>query len=218
VEKVVPIIWVEGIIASGKTTFAREVSKRLGFRLLEEPVDNNEYLDAFYKDPKKYALQLQLHMMRNRYVMKQESSFGAARGVEKGYILDRCMPGDRVFARMHWRMGNIDDLGYRLYESWYDTMARHYNPPTALIYLNCQPETAYARMKERDRSCENAVTLEYLQELKAGYEELLLELERGLVPWFHSVKPHSILYDRNIGTEQEWEYLTRSVADICRRR
>jgi deoxyadenosine/deoxycytidine kinase len=127
------------------------------------------------------------------------------------------MPGDRVFAKLHWKKGNIDDLGFELYESWYDTMARHYNPPTALIYLDCQPETAYARMKERARSCEREVPLEYLQELKAGYEELLLELERGLIPWFHSVKPHSIIYDGNIRTEQECIHLTQTVSDICKR-
>lgn len=216
--KVTPIIWVEGLIASGKTTFSREVAKRLGFRLLEEPVDNNELLEEFYKDPKEWAFELQLHMMRNRYVMKQEASFAAARGVEKGLILDRCMPGDRVFAKLHYKKGNINRLQYQLYEDWYDTMARHFNPPTALIYLNCQPETAYARMKERARSCENGVTLEYLQELKAGYEELLLDLERGQVPWYHSVKCHSLIYDGNIRSEEEWKHLVQTVADLCRRR
>ena len=212
-----PIVWVEGLIASGKTTFAHEVSKRLGFRLLEEPVNGNQLLEAFYADPKRYAFALQLHMMRNRYVMKMEASFGAARGVEKGFILDRCMPGDRVFARMHWRAGNIGDLEYKLYEDGYDTMARSFLPPTALIYLNCQPETAFARMRERGRTCERGVTLEYLQQLKAGYEELLLEIERGLVPWYHSVRIHSIVYDGNVHTEQEWENIVRTVADLCRR-
>jgi deoxyadenosine kinase len=212
-----PIIWVEGLIASGKTTFAREVSKRLGFRLLEEPVDGNELLEAFYKEPKRYAFALQLHMMRNRYVMKQEASFAAARGVEKGLILDRCMPGDRVFAKLHWKKGNICPLEFKLYEDWYDTMARSFLPPTALIYLNCQPETAFERMKKRNRGCESGVSLEYLRELKAGYEELLMEIERGLIPWYHSVKTHSIIYDGDIHSEQEWNHIVQTVADLCRR-
>jgi deoxyadenosine/deoxycytidine kinase len=215
--KHVPIIWVEGLIASGKTTFSKEVAKRLGFKLLEEPVDDNELLEAFYKDQKTYAFPLQLHMMRNRYAMKMEASFGAARGIEKGYILDRCMPGDKVFAKLHWKKGNIGDLEYKEYLAWYDLMARSYLPPTAMIYLNCQPETAYSRMKERNRGCENGVSIEYLQELKAGYEELLLEIERGLVPWYHSVKPHSIIYDGDFRTEREWEHVIRTVADLCRR-
>lgn len=214
----VPIIWVEGLIASGKTTFAREVAKRLGFKLLEEPVDGNELLEAFYKEPKRYAFALQLHMMRHRYAMKQEASFGAARGVEKGYILDRCMPGDRVFAKLHWKKGNISDLEFKLYEDWYDLMARSFLPPTALIYLNCQPETAFARMKERNRGCEATLPLEYLQDLKAGYEELLSDIERGLVPWYHSVKCHSIIYDGNFKTQKEWDYAVRTVADICNRK
>lgn len=37
-----PLIWVEGVIGAGKTTFAREVAKRLNLRLIEEPVGDRK--------------------------------------------------------------------------------------------------------------------------------------------------------------------------------
>ena len=49
-----PIIWVEGIIGAGKSTFAKYLAEKLEFRLLSEPVDN-EYLTLFYENPKRWA-------------------------------------------------------------------------------------------------------------------------------------------------------------------
>ena len=45
-----PLIWVEGIIGAGKSTFSREIAKRLELRLIEEPVETNPYLEKFYQD------------------------------------------------------------------------------------------------------------------------------------------------------------------------
>lgn len=36
-----PLIWVEGIIGAGKSRFTREVGRRLGLRVIEEPVVRN---------------------------------------------------------------------------------------------------------------------------------------------------------------------------------
>lgn len=50
-----PLIWVEGLIGCGKSTFSKEVGSRLGLRVIEEPVATNPYLGKFYKEPQKYA-------------------------------------------------------------------------------------------------------------------------------------------------------------------
>jgi deoxyadenosine/deoxycytidine kinase len=213
----VPIIWVEGIIASGKTTLAKEISKRLEFRLLEEPVDSNPYLGAFYEDPKKYAFGLQMFMLHHRFAMKQEAAYAAARGAAKGVVLDRCIAGDRAFAHHHMKVGNIDPLDYKCYEFAYQMMARTILPPTVLIYLNVQAETAYERMKRRDRKEESGVSLEYLRDLKAEYELLLSDIRRGLVPWGHSVHVYEFLGDVDTTTEEAWNHTCATVKDICNR-
>lgn len=213
----VPIIWVEGIIASGKTTLAKEISRRLEFALLEEPVDNNPYLAEFYKDPKKYAFGFQMYMLHHRYAMKQEAAFAAARGSVKGVVLDRCIAGDRAFARHHMKTGNIDQLDYKCYEFAYQMMARSILPPTVLIYLNVQAETAYKRLQERGRVEESGVTLQYLKDIKGEYETLLSDIRHGLVPWSHSVHVHEFMGDVDMTTEEQWDHVCATVKDICRR-
>jgi deoxyadenosine/deoxycytidine kinase len=212
-----PIIWVEGIIASGKTTLAKLLAERLGFRLLEEPVETNPYLGAFYKEPAKYAFGLQLFMLHTRYAMKQEAAFAAARGAVTGIVLDRSIAGDRVFAKHHMESGNIDPLDFECYEYCYQMMARSILPPTVIIYLNVQPETAYRRMKKRARKEEDEVPLEYLVSLKKGYEGLLSEIRQGLVPWSHSVYVHELLGDIDVITDEEKDHITKTVMDICER-
>ena len=212
-----PIIWVEGIIASGKTTLSRLLSEMMDFHCLEEPVETNPYLGAFYKDPKKYAFGLQLFMLHTRYAMKQEAAFAAARGAHKGIVLDRSIAGDRVFAKHHMEAGNIDPLDFQCYEYCYQMMARSILPPTVIIYINVQAETAFERMKRRNRSEEVNVSIEYLEALKKGYEELLSEIRHGLVPWSHSVYVHELLGDIDVISDEAKAHLVQTVMDICER-
>jgi deoxyadenosine/deoxycytidine kinase len=212
----IPVIWVEGLIASGKTTFARKMAELLGFRVLEEPVEINPYLEEFYKDPKRYAFGMQIYLLHHRFAMKQIAAFEAARGVAKGVILDRSIAGDRVFERLHWNCGNISDLDHQCYEYCYQMMARTILPPTVLIYLNCQPETAFRRMNNRKRKAEAGIPLDYLVDLKNGYDELLESIRRGLVPWSHSVHVERIIWDKDTATDEEWDSVSRTIMDLCR--
>lgn len=60
------IVLVEGNIGVGKTTLCRELAKRLKYKAFIEPATENPYLEKFYENPKKYALQLQLWIFNQR--------------------------------------------------------------------------------------------------------------------------------------------------------
>ena len=51
----------------GKTTLAKKLSHSLDYKLFLEPTIENPYLERFYAQPKKYALSLQLWILRQRY-------------------------------------------------------------------------------------------------------------------------------------------------------
>lgn len=212
-----PIIWLEGPIAAGKSTAAKRIGELLDYHVIEEPVDSNPYLELFYQDQAKWAFSMQIFLLHYRYAMKQEAAFAAVNGRRKGVILDRSIAGDRVFAKMHKEAGNIAVLDWETYEFAYNVMACSIQPPTLFLYLDCQPETCQRRMKERDRAAESTVPLAYLQELREGYEELLMQLRRGLSPWNHAIRVERIIWDGDIRTDQEWQAIARTVEDACKR-
>jgi deoxyadenosine/deoxycytidine kinase len=212
----VPIIWVGGPIAAGKSTFAAKLAQVLGLDLIEEPVGNNPYLELFYKDHKTYAFAMQIFLLHYRFAMKQKASYTAPLGNCKGIVLDRSICEDRVFAKLHWKAGNISDIDWKNYNYCYEVMARTIQAPTLFVYLDVQPETCFARMKERDRSAEVAVPLEYLRDLRNGYKELLQELRRGLSPWTHSIRIHPQAWDKAIPNDSpEWEYIAKTIWEAC---
>jgi deoxyadenosine/deoxycytidine kinase len=212
-----PLIWVEGIIGCGKSTFSKEIAKRLKLRLIEEPVETNPYLEEFYKNPKKYAFGMQIFLLHKRYAMQQLASYESTGvGGFDGAILDRSLSGDRVFAKMHYQCGNISELDWNTYEMAHNYMCRSLLPPTILIYLDVQAKTAYDRMKIRARDAESAVPLEYLVSLKEGYNDLLKEAEQCLLPWGHAVKVIRIPWDFAIHNEEEWDSIGETIKDICK--
>jgi len=179
--KASPIIWVEGIIGAGKSTLTTELESALGFQGRYEPVGTNPYLERFYKDPKRWAFPMQLHLLHHRYAMQKEAAYGAAIG--RGSILDRGMPGDRVFCKMHMVAGNISELEWNTYEMAYEIMACSLVPPSLLLFIDVEPDIALERVKKRARSAEVSIDLEYLSSLRKGYLDLLAEIESGVHAW-----------------------------------
>lgn len=184
------LIWVEGIMGSGKTTFCREVAaEMLPLRVLEEPVKDNRYLERFYLAPKRWAFPMQVDLLFRRYAFQKLASFEeVADAGYRGVLIDRGMPGDRVFARLHFEAGNMDELEWETYNRIYKTLACSLLPPSLLIFLHVDPNRALDRIRERKRPAELAVDLEYLQRLHAGYQEMLAELTTGSHPWGRGVE------------------------------
>ena len=67
------LVIIEGNIGVGKSTLARKLSEELGYALFLEPTVENPYLEKFYAEPKKYALKLQLWILKQRYLTYVEA-------------------------------------------------------------------------------------------------------------------------------------------------
>lgn len=61
------LVIVEGNIGVGKSTLACQLARQLNYKVFLEPTTKNPYLAKFYKDPKRYALKLQLWIFRQRF-------------------------------------------------------------------------------------------------------------------------------------------------------
>jgi len=193
------MIWTEGIIASGKTTFVKGLAEYMGLRALFEPVTDNPLLEKFYAEmedraknpthePSRYAFAIQMHLMSRRHAMQQLGAWEDRHGEYKGAVLDRGLPGDRVFCKLHIEEGNIEPGFWDVYEYFYDVMSLNMPTPNLIVYLDVEPETAFHRMCGRGRECEAKVPLSYLQKLHRGYLDLLSEIDSGAHRWSRGIK------------------------------
>jgi deoxyadenosine/deoxycytidine kinase len=187
------IIWIEGIIGAGKSTLTEMLSEVLNLRPIYEPVDSNPYLDRFYKDQARWAFPMQIELLHRRFAMQKLAAYEATMcGGYSGAILDRGMPGDRVFAKMLMMNGKMDELEWKTYERAYDVMTCSLIPPSMLIFLDVEPETAMERIRKRNRPAEAGIDLPYLKGLRKGYMDLIVEIQSGEHAWSRGMEVRRI--------------------------
>lgn len=185
-----PIVWIDGIIGAGKTTISKEIAKNLNFRPLLEPVDSNPYLTEFYKDPKRWAFPMQIDLLLKRYSMHKLANMEAMSDSSQfnGVVLDRDLPGDRVFAKVAYLAGNISELEWQTYNRAFKYLTNNLAPPSLLVFLDVDPKIAKSRLEARKRESEVGIPLEYFQKLYRGYLDVLTEIESGNTVWGRGVE------------------------------
>jgi deoxyadenosine/deoxycytidine kinase len=195
------VIWLEGIIGCGKSTLTRQLSERLDMRAVHEPVETNPYLEDFYEamarhsasapeeaeyapalaEVRHVAYAMQMYLLHERYALQQLAVAEALAG--RGAILDRGLPGDRVFAKMLMRDELLTERDWATYDRAYRVMTCSLRPPSLIVFLDVDPRTALNRVQSRARDCETSVSLEYLTALDRAYRDLLAEIESGQHIW-----------------------------------
>lgn len=187
--KIRPLIWIEGLLGSGKSSLAEKMGQHFGMRVMREPVETNPYLEDFYKDPKKHAFAMQIHLLGIREGMQALASHEVLFGEQyQGVILDRGLSGDFCFARLHTKYGNMSPTNYETYQMLYKRHTNGLKPPTMMIFLDVEPEVALRRVRERARGAEVNIDLQYLQDLRDQYLDLLVELQNGEHDWCGKVE------------------------------
>lgn len=206
------VIFLEGNIGAGKSTAARKLGELLGFRVLDEPIDE-ELLTHFYEDQKRWAYPLQVAMLHSRWRIQMLAAVE-----EPGAIVDRSLWGDMVFARLHMEAGNIHPIEWRTYMRAVKNMCLVLFPPTLLVYLTADPQTCMERIRRRNRPQESNITVEYLEHVETGYNRLIEEAKTAFYPWSHAVEIMPIPWDVDTTTDEEWRRVARTVEKAIARR
>lgn len=180
-------------------------------RALYEPVATNPYLADFYKDPKRWAFSMQVHMLHWRHHLHRLAVCELMHDDFSGVLLDRGLPGDRIFCNRQRAYGNISMREWTTYNRMYETLTSCLMPPSTLVYLDVAPEVAHARAARRSRDAEEHLTLEYLIDLKTDYDELVDHLEVGLHPWSRSVNVLRVPWNND---DESVEPLRRTLAKL----
>lgn len=157
-------IAIEGVLGVGKTSFARQLSQDLSARLVLEEVDNNPFLDKFYKDMKGHALQTQLFFLLNR--AKQQEPLKQLDLFSKKIVADYLIEKDRIFAFI-----TLEENELNLYEKVYSAVVNEGNllKPDLVVYLQASVEVLMERIKKRGRAFEKNVSKDYIYNLSQAY-------------------------------------------------
>jgi deoxyadenosine/deoxycytidine kinase len=171
---------IEGNIGAGKSTFLKIVAQNLPVQPIFEPhtkwqsIGNENLLEKFYKDPRRWAYTFQTYAFVTR-VMEQE--WHMRTNPHATYVLERSVYSDRYcFAKNAFDMGIMSNLEWTLYQEWFSWLVDSYTiKPSGFIYLRADPKVCYERLVKRNRNEEKGVSLEYLTMLHDKHEQWLVQ-------------------------------------------
>ena len=166
-------IGISGLIGAGKTTLAKALGKVLNLPVYYEPVIENEYLEDFYRDMKRYSFSFQIYLLNCRFRQHQQVLWNGTGGIQA-----RTLYEDSIFAKVLYEEGNMEEREYKTYLNLFKSMSNFMKKNTLIIHLDCKPEESLERIKKRARGCETGITLEYLTKLYNGYEEFIKQISK----------------------------------------
>lgn len=183
----VKLVSVEASIACGKTTLIESIMEFVkddeSYMLIEEPVDDwkiilvdgKDILSCFYENMAEVALPFQLIALitrRNKILKKiEEAKLREQRlGKEVILITERTVMSDRyIFAQMLHESGFISKYGMLAYEMWNDEFSKE-SKTDKTVYLTTPPHVCFQRVKERNRTGEDSITIEYLEQCQKAHD------------------------------------------------
>ena len=160
-------IVISGNIGVGKTTLAEKLSKKYNWKILLEEVDNNPYLDDFYKSMKSWSFHLQIFFLNSRFKQIQNIS-----KTNSTIIQDRSIYEDyEVFTKNLFDSGILLKREFENYKRLYNTILEYVTVPDLLIYIrNKNINNIVNNIKKRNRKFEKKINTEYLKNLNNYYE------------------------------------------------
>jgi len=155
-------IAIEGPIGVGKTALARRLADSLSATLVLEEVEENPFLERFYRDGRTAALPAQMFFLfaRARQIqdLRQSDLFSSVQ------ISDYLFTRDRLFAEL-----NLDPEELKLYDQIADSLAVEAPVPDLVIYLQASVDSLLRRLVRRNSSYDRYVERAYLEKLTEAY-------------------------------------------------
>ena len=165
-------IAIEGPIGVGKTALAKRLAGSLSADLVLEEVEENPFLERFYRDGRSAALPAQMFFLfaRARQIedLRQSDLFSSVR------ISDYLFTRDRLFAQL-----NLDPEELKLYDQIVDNLAVDPPVPDLVIYLQASVDALLQRLARRNTVYDRFVDRSYLERLTDAYARFFHDYDDG---------------------------------------
>ena len=154
---------IEGNIGAGKTSLATMLAEETGSKLVLEQFSDNPFLARFYEDPERYAFQLELSFLSERY-QQIKNELGQPDLFQQSVISDYFLVKSFIFSKY-----NLKNDELKLFEKLFTIINLQVPRPDLYVYLHVPVETLLENIRKRGRSYEQNIQAEYLKEVQDGY-------------------------------------------------
>lgn len=169
-------IAIIGNIGAGKTTLTQMLGEHYGWEVMYEAVEGNPYLADFYEDMERWAFNLQIFFLNNRFAQVQTIRSATYSTI----IQDRTIYEDAfVFARNLYDSKIMTERDYRSYLLLFESIIKTVSQPDLLIYLKADIPKLVSQIKKRGREFEADISEDYLRNLNHYYEDFSENYDHG---------------------------------------
>jgi deoxyadenosine/deoxycytidine kinase len=129
--------------------------------IYNEPLyDWSKWLELFYSDMNKYSFGFQMRVLKSHLDKKD---------ILNGIFERSPLSCQKVFGELLFEDNKMNELEWNLTNEFnYDY---GWNPDY-VVYLKCDPQICYQRIKQRNRNDEQSIDINYLERIHQKYEKL----------------------------------------------
>lgn len=194
-------IALEGPIGVGKTSLAALLAEEFSARTLFENVEENPFLNDFYKNRRRNGFKTQLFFLLSRY--QQQIELAQSDLFNRITVTDYIFAKDTIFAHI-----NLDEHEIALYEQLYRILDPKVPNPDLVIYLQADLDVILKRIKRRGHPYERNIDVEYLTRVISAYNEF----------FFHYSETPLLVISTNkidfVGNKNDFEELVREIKEF----
>lgn len=192
-------IVIAGNIGSGKSTLTRMLAHHYKWEARQEAVENNPYLEDYYRDIHRWSFNLEVFFLKERF-----RDLIAISQSDHTIIQDRSIfEGVYVFMQNNKAMGNLSDRDYETYMELFEQMMTVVKMPDLMIYLRASVPHLVGNIQKRGREYEQTMQLDYLENLNQRYETFIddyrgrkIIIEKDSLDFEHNPKDFAQIIDR----------------------
>ena len=138
-------IAIAGNIGSGKTTLTKMLCKHYNWIPRFEEIDNNPYIEDYYKDMKRWCFNLEIFFLKHRFrdileIAKHQDTVVQDRSIYEGVY---------VFTANNKAMGNLSERDFNTYMELFEQMTNLVQYPDLMIYLQASVPHLVSNIQKR---------------------------------------------------------------------